>query len=84
MRVDHSMDAKKLEHFRSLLISQLPQLNEHIREDQAAALELSDDGVKDSSDLSMMDVNKELALRLGERESQMVADIDQALDGEFP
>jgi DnaK suppressor protein len=26
-----------------------------------------------------MDVNKELALRLGERESQMIADIDQAL-----
>jgi len=73
------MDAKKLEHFRSLLISQLPQHNEHIWEDQAAALELTDDGVKDSSDLSMMDVNKELALRLGERESQMVADIDQAL-----
>ena len=73
------MDAKKLEHFRSLLISQLPQHNEHIWEDQAAALELSDDGVKDSSDLSMMDLNKELALRLGERESQMVADIEQAL-----
>ena len=73
------MDAKKLEHFRSLLISQLPQHNEHIRDDQAAALELSDDGVKDSSDLAMMDINKELALRLGERESQMVADIDQAL-----
>jgi DnaK suppressor protein len=26
-----------------------------------------------------MDVNKEIALRLGERESRMVADIDQAL-----
>ncbi|MCM3870884.1 MAG: TraR/DksA family transcriptional regulator [Pyrinomonadaceae bacterium] len=73
------MNAKKLEHFRSLLISQLPQHNKHIREEQAAALELSDDGVKDSSDLAVMDVNKELALRLGERESQMVADIDQAL-----
>ena len=73
------MNAKKLEHFRSLLISQLPQHNQHIREEQAAALELSDDGVKDSSDLAVMDVNKELALRLGERESRMVADIDQAL-----
>ena len=29
--------------------------------------------------MSVMDVNKELALRLGERESRMVADIDQAL-----
>jgi DnaK suppressor protein len=73
------MDEKRLEHFRSLLIAQLRPHTEHIREDQATALELSDDGVKDSSDLSLMDVNKELALRLGERESQMVADIDQAL-----
>ncbi len=73
------MNAEKLEHFRSLLIAQLGQATENIREGQANALELSDDGVKDSSDLSLMDVNKELALRLGERESQMVADIDQAL-----
>jgi len=73
------MDAKKLEYFRSLLTSRLPQLNENILEDQAAALELSDDGVKDSSDLSVMDVNKELALRHGDRESRMIADIDQAL-----
>src|SRR5687767_11409559 len=79
MKVDHSMDAKKLEYFRSLLTSRLPQLNENILEDQAAALELSDDGVKDSSDLSVMDVNKELALRHGDRESRMIADIDQAL-----
>ncbi len=73
------MNAEKLEHFRRLLLAELGQHNEHIRDDQNAALELSDDGVKDSSDLSVMDVNKELALRLGERESQMVADIDQAL-----
>jgi len=73
------MDAKKLEYFRSLLTSRLPQLNKNILEDQAAALELSDDGVKDSSDLSVMDVNKELALRHGDRESRMIADIDQAL-----
>ena len=29
--------------------------------------------------MSLDDVNRELALRLGERESQMAADIDQAL-----
>lgn len=73
------MNAEKLEHFRRRLIGELRQHTEHIRDDQAAALELSDDGVKDPADLSLMDVNKELALRLGERESQMVADIDQAL-----
>lgn len=73
------MTSERLEHFRRLLIAQLRPLAEHIRDDQAAALELADDGVKDTVDLSLMDVSKELALRLGERESKMVADIDQAL-----
>jgi len=73
------MDAQKLEHFRSLLLNQLRQYTEQIRTDQAAALELYDDGVKDSVDLSVQDLNKEIALRLGERSSQVVADIDQAL-----
>ncbi|HEX8709312.1 MAG TPA: TraR/DksA family transcriptional regulator [Pyrinomonadaceae bacterium] len=75
------MDAQKLEHFRSILEAQLRQHTENVRDDQAAALDFvsADDGVKDSVDMSLQDVNQELALRLGERESQMVADIDQAL-----
>ena len=73
------MQAEKLAHFQNMLLEQLRQHTEHIARDQAAALELSDDGVKDSVDFSMMDVNKELALRLGDRVSRMVADIDQAL-----
>ena len=73
------MDNEKIEHFRGMLLAQLRRHTENIRDDQAAALDFSDDGVKDSSDLSVMDVNKELSLRLGERNSQAVADIDQAL-----
>ena len=74
------MDKERLEHFRSLLLEQLRQHTENVRDDQAAALDAaSDDGVKDSVDMSLLDHNKELAFRLGERESQMVADIDQAL-----
>jgi DnaK suppressor protein len=73
------VDAQKLEHFRNLLINQLRQLTEQVRTDQAAALELYDDGVKDSVDLSVQDLSKEIALRLGERSSKIVADIDQAL-----
>lgn len=73
------MQPEKLAHFKQILLSQLQGHADHVRADQAAALELSDDGVKDTVDLSLMDVNKELALRLGERESQMIADIDQAL-----
>ena len=73
------MNAERLEHFRSLLLAQLRQNTEQVRVDQAAALDLYDDGVKDSVDLSVSDLNKEIALRLGERSSQEVADIDQAL-----
>ena len=73
------MDEKRLEHFRKILLEQLRQHSENVREDQAAALESNDDGVKDSVDMSLLDVNREIAFRLGERESQMVADIDQAL-----
>lgn len=73
------MDAQKLEHFRNLLLSQLRENTAQVRTDQAAALELYDDGVKDSVDLSVQDLNKEIALRLGERSSRVVADIDQAL-----
>jgi DnaK suppressor protein len=73
------VDAEKLKHFRGLLLNQLRQHTEQVRTDQAAALELYDDGVKDSVDLSVQDLNKEIALRLGERSSKVVADIDQAL-----
>jgi len=73
------MQPEKLAHFKKILLAELQPHTDHVREDQAAALELSDDGVKDTVDMSLMDVNKELALRLGERESQMIADIDQAL-----
>lgn len=73
------MDPSKLEHFHSVLLEALRQHTRHIIEDQSAALEADDDGVKDSVDLSVIDVSRELAFRLGERESQLVADIDQAL-----
>jgi DnaK suppressor protein len=73
------VDAEKLNHFRDLLINQLRQHTEQIKTDQAAALEFYDDSVKDSVDLSVQDLNKEIALRLGERSSKVVADVDQAL-----
>jgi DnaK suppressor protein len=73
------MQPEKLAHFKRLLLEQLRVHAPHILEDQAAALESSDDGVKDPADMSVIDVNQEIALRLGERESQLVADIDQAL-----
>ncbi|HKQ52018.1 MAG TPA: TraR/DksA family transcriptional regulator [Pyrinomonadaceae bacterium] len=74
------MDAKRLEHFRGILLAQLRQQTERVRTDQEGALEAAaDDGVKDSVDMSLQDVNQELMLRLGERDSQTVAEIDEAL-----
>ena len=73
------MQADKREHFQRMLLDQLRQYTEQIRSDQAAALELNNEDVKDSVDLSVLDLNKEILFRLGERDSQLVADIDQAL-----
>ena len=75
------MDEKRLDYFRNVLLEQLRQHNENVRENQSDALEMvaADDGVKDVADMSLQDVSQEIEYRLSERESQMVADIDQAL-----
>jgi DnaK suppressor protein len=73
------VQSEKREHFQRILLDQLRQYTEQIRSDQAAALELNNEDVKDSVDLSVLDLNKEILFRLGERDSKLVADIDQAL-----
>ena len=73
------MDQKKLEHFRAILLKELPEHAQQVREDQKSAIEGTEDGVKDSLDMSIEDVNKEIAFRMGERESEMVAEINDAL-----
>ncbi len=73
------MDKVKTEHFRRILLAELRRHARLVGDDQAAAIDAADDGAKESADLSLRDVIEELALKLGDRESQMVADIDQAL-----
>ena len=75
------MDQEKLKRFRQKLLEELRRHTENVRENQATALEMvsADDGVKDTVDMSLQDVNQEIALRLGERESQIVAEIDKEL-----
>jgi DnaK suppressor protein len=73
------MDSSRLEHFRQLLLAELRLHARHVGDDQAAAIDAAGDGAKESADLSLRDVIAELALKLGDKESQMVADIDQAL-----
>lgn|SRR5215813_9361215 len=73
------MESDKLEHYRTLLLTDLRRHARHVGDEQAAAIDAADDGAKESADVALRDVIQELALKLGEQESQMVADIDQAL-----
>lgn len=73
------MNSEKLQRFRNILLQQLREHARLVSEEQAAMIDAADDGAKESADLSLRDLIEELASRLGERESQMVADIDQAL-----
>ena len=73
------MEASKLEHFKQLLLAELRLHAQHVSDDLAAALDAAGEDAKESADLSLKDVTQEIALKLGDRESQMVADIDQAL-----
>jgi DnaK suppressor protein len=75
------MEAERLDHYRQILLEQLRQHTELARGNQSDALDIAadDDGVKDVADQSVKDVSQEIEYRLSERESQLVADIDQAL-----
>ena len=73
------MQPDKVEHYKKLLLAELRRHARQVNDDQAAAIDAADDGAKESADVALRDVIQELALKLGEQESQMVADIDQAL-----
>jgi len=73
------MEATKLEHFKQLLLAELRRHAQNVSDDQAAALDAAGDDAKESADFALRDGIEEMALRLGDQESQMVADIDQAL-----
>ena len=72
------MNASRLKHFKQLLLSDLQLHARHVDEEQARALEIGNDDAK-SSDLALRDMIQGLALKLGDRESHAVAEIDQAL-----
>jgi len=73
------MNDKRRHHFKKLLLAELRRHAQHINDEQARALDIANDDVKESSDLALHGVLQELALQLSDRESRMVADIDQAL-----
>jgi DnaK suppressor protein len=72
------MDQQRLEHFRSLLLEQRRQATEDLHTERAAALD-RDDGVEDSGDESKSDLERSTAFDLAGRESQLIEEIDAAL-----
>ncbi len=73
------MDSSKLQHYKKLLLADLRRHARQVGDEQAAAIDAADDGAKESADVALRGLTQDLALKLGEQESQMVADIDQAL-----
>jgi RNA polymerase-binding protein DksA len=74
------MDAAKLEHFKQLLLTDLRHHARQVSDEQANAIRIGEeDSAKESADFALRDFISELTLKLGDQESRMVADIDQAL-----
>ena len=73
------MEATKLEHFKQLLLAELLRHTQNVSDEQAAALDAAGDDAKESVDFALRDGIEEMALKLGDKESKMVAEIDQAL-----
>jgi len=73
------MDKQKLEYFRDLLLEQRRQATEDLLHDRVTALE-GDDGVEDAGEMSELDLNRSTALDLASRQSQLIKEIDEALD----
>jgi len=72
------MDKQKLEYFRNLLLEQRRQATEDLRADKSTALE-GDDGVEDSGEMSELDLNRSTALDLASRQTQLIEEINEAL-----
>jgi DnaK suppressor protein len=73
------MTKDRLKYFRGVLLDQLRQLARQVSDEQASAIDAAGDGAKESADVALRDLIQELSLNLGDRDSQMIADIDQAL-----
>jgi DnaK suppressor protein len=72
------MNKQKLEYFRNLLLEQRRQATEDLRADKSTALE-GDDGVEDSGEMSELDLNRSTALNLATRQTQLIEEINEAL-----
>jgi DnaK suppressor protein len=73
------MEASKLKQFKHLLLAELRRHTQNVSDDQAAALDAAGDDAKESADFALREGMEDSALKIGDKESQMVGDIEQAL-----
>jgi len=74
-----AMKKNRVEYFRGVLLGQLRQYARQVSDEQATAIDAAGDDAKESADLALRDGVQELSLKLGDQDSRMIADIDQAL-----
>jgi DnaK suppressor protein len=72
------MDKQKLDYFRNLLLAQRQQAEQDLRANAATGRQEADD-VIDIGEVSELDLEKSTALDLAGRESELITEIDEAL-----
>ena len=72
------MEAKDLEYFSNLLNSQLNELENRIRYTDIREM-TQNNGLQDPLDIASADMEKNMLLRIRERESRLISKIKQAL-----
>ena len=81
------MDEARLEHFKSLLVSERQKILANAAETMRTEMELSADDMPDESDLASAVYEQNMALRLRGRETRLLNKISTALrrinEGEF-
>jgi len=74
------MDAKTLARFRSALIAEKQRLLNNSKNALKSELALSPDDLADETDLAASEISQNLIFRLRDRERQLMAKIDEALE----
>lgn len=72
------MDANDLETIKNLLIQQLAELENKTQTNEIPGM-AQESGLQDPLDIATSDMEKNMALRIRERESRLIAKIKQAL-----
>ena len=75
-----SIDAKNLSRFRKILLEEKQRLLNNSKNAMRNELALSPDDLADETDLAASELNQNITFKLRDRERQLLAKIDEALE----